>query len=78
MDVATVGPGEEVAVARTSGGEAYAFSSESYLHNWRRPGWKLDPGGWTVTVRASSSDAEVARQFRFEVLSDGALTWRVS
>lgn len=74
--VDTTAPGEEVAVARTLEGRAFAFSSESYLHaRWERPGWDLLPGRWHLTVRVAASDATTSQALEFEVASDGSLSW---
>jgi len=75
-NVDTTAPGEEVAVARTLGGNAFAFSSESYLHpHWERPGWDLLPGKWNLIVRVASSDATADQHLRFTVAKNGTLAW---
>jgi hypothetical protein len=76
LSIGTSGAGEEVAVARTRDGEAFAFSSESYLYaGWRKPEWELAPGAWSLTVRAAASDATSEETFSFRVADDGGLAW---
>lgn len=75
-NVDTTSPGEEVAIARSLEGRAFAFSSESYLHPlWERPGWDLLPGRWHLTVRVASSDVTTSRALEFDVARDGSLSW---
>jgi hypothetical protein len=79
LDVPVGEPGEEVAIARTYRGEAFAFSAESYLHHdWRHPGWELAPGRWEVHVRVKSADAEGSARLPFDVSAEGALSWAPS
>lgn len=75
LDVAADTVGEEIAVARSMNGSVYAFSAESYLHGWRKPGWELKPGQWTLLVRTTASDASLQGRLSFEVAEDGSLRW---
>lgn len=54
--------------------ECYGWNNESYLHDWRTPEWKLEPGRYLVKVEITSSGQRCKDVFRLvndvESLSD--------
>ncbi|MGH3401228.1 MAG: hypothetical protein ACRDRJ_01720 [Streptosporangiaceae bacterium] len=71
IDVAVSPDGEEVAVAILRGGEAFAFSTESYDYDrWGNPAWRLEQGTYRIVVRVRGSGILEERQFKLEYLND--------
>lgn len=64
--------GEEIAVAILRGGEAFAFSTESYKHpSWGNPEWRLERGNiYRIIVRVRGSGVQRERAFRLEYLTN--------
>ena len=58
---------ESLAIAiRISGeGDAYGWTSESYLHNWRHPDYKLPSGEFVARVSITTGDSVFRQDFRF-------------
>jgi hypothetical protein len=74
-DLAATGQPEQIAIARTDGGVAHAFSADSYSNaNWQKPEWLLDPGEYDVVVRLAATEVETSETFRLIVGSNGCLT----
>lgn len=72
-DLAATGVPEQIAIARTEGGQAHAFSAESYFCDWQRPGWELEPGTYDVVVRLTSTEADTTATVRLVVSANGGL-----
>ena len=72
FSVPSTGDAEEVAIAVWREGEAHAFNSWSYAHpKWAKPGWRLDPGAYEVTVRAKAPGCETSATFTLTVSQAG-------
>lgn len=72
-DLAATGEPEQIAIARTADGVAHAFSAESYVYEWKRPGWELDPGTYDVVVALAATEAMARATLRLVVTGAGAL-----
>jgi len=74
-DLAATGQPEQIAIARTDGHVAHAFSAESYSYtNWQKPDWLLDPGEYDVVIRLAATEVETHETFRLIVSSNGCLS----
>jgi hypothetical protein len=74
-DLAATGQPEQIAIARTDGRVAHAFSADSYSYaDWQKPEWLLDPGEYDVVVRLAATEAETSEEFLLIVSRNGRLT----
>lgn len=73
-DLAATGEPQQIAIARTDGQVAHAFSAESYSFHWQKPEWKLDPGTYDVVIRLAATEAEAHETLRLIVGTNGSLS----
>jgi hypothetical protein len=70
--------GEEVAVAVLSAAGAFAFSSESYMHDaFGNPAWRLAYGTYRIVVHVTGSGVDCKRAFKLEYLSSDFSKFRL-
>jgi len=78
-DIPASRAGEEVAVAVLSGGEAFAFSSESYVHDaFGYPAWRLDRGTYRVDIHVYGSGVDHKQSFKLEYISNDFAEFRLA
>ena len=74
-DLAATGEPEQIAIARTDGQVAHAFSAESYsFPSWQKPEWKLDPDTYDVVIRLAATEARACKTLRLIVGTNGSLS----
>jgi hypothetical protein len=77
-DIPVSRAGEEVAVSVLSGGEAFAFSSESYVHDaFGNPAWRLDRGTYRIVIHVHGSGIDYKQAFKLEYLSNDFAQFRL-
>jgi len=70
--------GEIVAVAILSRGQAFAFSTASYLHDGLgNPAWRLDRGTYRIDVQVRGSSVDHRRSFKLEYFGDDFTQFRL-
>ena len=67
QDTVDIPPGEytnlDVVFRARDEDECYGWNNESYLHNWRRPSWRLEKGRFIAKVRAKTGGREFVDAF---------------
>lgn len=78
LGITTPDKGVEVAVAVLTDVGAYAWGTESYLYNLRKPEWELQHDTYRVEVTANALNAtEVTVPFKLEYLDEDFATFRL-